>query len=333
MKKTDDMSFVEFVQKLRRIQKLLQPPPPVVTITPVDQHTDSTDPVDIAAAALAAANAIAAVVASTPTPPGLITDAMIADMVFKNAGPEYDILTKNLESQRKITLEEIIERYDQAETKAERRKAEGATAKPPALPPSTSFNLPLLDNSIAAMAAQGASGRQQFSSRGGSYRGRGNFRKNWDNNNRKFVLPVCPPNWNGQGCWHHETPDHEAQHCNALKECQRKYLEYNKIVAQHATQLVGYPHPSSLPAPKKFGQQNPPATGNQYNSKRKACSICGKTDHGTDDCTDLQTLVSAYKKAKGNASANVAENNENVETLNIPKGFFESDDDNSAEPR
>lgn len=225
-----------------------------------------------------------------------VSDKMVLERIFANAGPNLAYLTNELRSTPALVLATVLKRYELAEESLE------TIAK-------TS------DDSVAALAVQNNSGHQIQAPRSSN-------------------LPVCPADWNGNDCWYHPVPNHKAVDCGALKEFQRRYLEGANIDPRNASKIRGYPPPGSLPRPfnnvwnanNNRSQSQPLAqnsnasnqqkqqssthqTSNQqsnptYNTrKRTFCGLCEDPGHTADLCPKLKEAATALKRIKTAAIA------------------------------
>ncbi|KAI5799060.1 hypothetical protein EDC01DRAFT_628907 [Geopyxis carbonaria] len=214
-----------------------------------------------------------------------ISDSAIKEKIFENANPDHASITRHCQVDSRLSLKEILDMYTNAE-KADRALLQ----KAPAIGPEPS------QDSAAAFY-----GRAQPKAFAGRFSNSGPARPKY----HPDKLPMCPPRWDGRGCWKHPyTNSHVAANCNSLRYLQRIYLAENGIDAKKAQQLHGYPPPSSLPAAKGTynggAQSRPQGTDNQLvvSQRRKRCALCPESGHITDACPNLPDAVKAYKRTK-----------------------------------
>ena len=82
----------------------------------------------------------------------MISDLMIINACHKNAGPEFKNPKENLQTDLRLTLDDVLSRYEQAEEAKAKEDAESnkENAKPPQLPASFP-QLAQMDTAVAAL--------------------------------------------------------------------------------------------------------------------------------------------------------------------------------------
>ena len=202
-----------------------------------------------------------------------------------------------------------LARYELAEDHLARKKAEAPPPPPPA--PTQRYDYGGVHSFVA-----------QADDRGNGNGGELSTSRNTNNQSSGPDLPRCPNDWDGQGCWYH--PDkysHNANNCNALKEYQRRHLEFTRTSPANATPIWGYPRPgATVPAYWKNGnnsgggqqqygyqapgysqrpsyQQQGPSQQNG-NGKRPICDLCEEPGHIVSECPQIILAKRALKKGK-----------------------------------
>ncbi|KAI5790108.1 hypothetical protein EDC01DRAFT_630813 [Geopyxis carbonaria] len=262
MTKPPGMPMREFAQKLRNLQKQTVS----VTVTPegMEQTTN------------------------------FVNDYMFRSRIFKNADPEFEALTCNLQADNTLKFG--------AEKAAQAKKLDVCCPQPP--PQQISRQVPEVGNAFYANRGQSVQRRS------------GSFQQMRP---ALTSLPEVPTNWEGQGCWYHNNMNHPANICNSLGIMQRQWLIDNKTPIEYAEVLYGYAHPSLAPLPKgtKFKFRNVRNNRSQpqqliTHPKRKRCGLCGKGSHITDDCPKLANAASEVQKAMTTGSAMVVANRQSL---------------------
>lgn len=236
MKKPSDMTVEQFTNKLKLIQKLLN---------------------GEGAAAVA-----------------FITDKMILEQIFNNAGESLKYLTNELRTTPNLVLGSVLKRYELAEdninlnnTTPKDKDTVSGLASQQQQPP-RAVNLPVCP-------------------------------ANWNGIDCWFhSLPVS----------------HRAIDCDALKEFQRPYLIGAGIQVKDATRLRGYPVPGLKPRYPGTMQYYPNNNSNSGGGatkvspgntpmKRVMCGLCSDIGHTVDLCPMLSQAANALKKIKTESAA------------------------------
>lgn len=138
-----------------------------------------------------------------------ITDKMVMEQIFANAGPSLDYLTNSLRTTPDLNLTSVLKRYELAEETKEARDEE----------------LKLLQtrtkDSVSALATQSTGRNSRTQSAGRTLQT--TRLANSQTGPRQVNLPVCPENWNGHDCWFHTPATHSANACDALRVFQIRF--------------------------------------------------------------------------------------------------------------
>ncbi|KAI5791983.1 hypothetical protein EDC01DRAFT_630481 [Geopyxis carbonaria] len=221
-----------------------------------------------------------------------ISDNAIKEKILTNAIPEHAQTTRHCEVDPRLTLTDILNMYEAAE-KADKARLDQLPKEP----------LHMISNN----------GQEPYHSVTAFYgraqqKPRGNRPQIYLPQPARPVyserLPMCPADWDGIGCWKHDTEGHTAAYCNTLRFLQKRYLEENRIDPATARQLPGYPHPSAGPAPRgTYNSQSGYQSQNVRNQlnvsqKRQKCGLCDDPNHITDACPDKEQARKSIKKRK-----------------------------------
>lgn len=123
----------------------------------------------------------------------LITGNMILGQIYKNAGPELRHLTTILQTQNTRTLAVVLQRYELAEEALEQEMKDEIRLHG--------------DDTVSAMYANDRGTNQQSN----SYQGSSSSNNSVSTSRpRQIILPICPDEWTGRGCWYHNSGSHAA---------------------------------------------------------------------------------------------------------------------------